>query len=54
VAISNRRLIKADELGVAFNKDYRIEGRGQWQSRRQHRKGPRAACHGGSGDGARA
>ena len=37
VAISNRRLIAADDAGVAFRwKDYRIEGPGRWKTMRLH------------------
>jgi hypothetical protein len=33
VAISNRRLIAADDAGVAFRwKDYRIDGPGRWKN----------------------
>ena len=33
VAISNRRLISADETGITFRwKDYRIEGPGRYQT----------------------
>ena len=32
VAISNRRLIAADDAGVAFRwKDYRVDGPGRWK-----------------------
>ena len=37
VAISNRRLIAADHVGVAFRwKDYRIDGPGRWKTMRLH------------------
>ena len=37
VAISNRRLIAADDTGVAFRwKDYRIEGPDRWKTMRLH------------------
>ena len=37
VAISNRRLIAADDAGVAFRwKDYRIDGPGRWKTMRLH------------------
>jgi hypothetical protein len=37
VAISNRRLIAADDAGVAFRwKDYRIEGSARWKTMRLH------------------
>ena len=37
VAISNRRLVAADDAGVAFRwKDYRIEGPGRWKTMRLH------------------
>src|SRR5271165_4862562 len=37
VAISNRRLIAADDAGVAFRwKDYRIDGLGRWKTMRLH------------------
>ena len=37
VAISNRRLVAADEAGVAFRwKDYRIDGPGRWKTMRLH------------------
>jgi hypothetical protein len=37
VAISNRRLIAADDAGVAFRwKDYRIEGPDRWKTMRLH------------------
>ena len=37
VAISNRRLIAADNAGVAFRwKDYRIDGPGRWKTMRLH------------------
>ena len=37
VAISNRRLIAADDAGVAFRwKDYRIIGSGRWKTMRLH------------------
>ena len=37
VAISNRRLIAADDAGVAFRwKDYRIGGPGRWKTMRLH------------------
>src|SRR5208337_1224385 len=37
VAISNRRLIQADDAGVAFRwKDYRIDGPGRWKTMRLH------------------
>jgi hypothetical protein len=37
VAISNRRLIAADDAGVAFRwKDYRINGPGRWKTMRLH------------------
>jgi len=41
VAISNRRLIAADDGGVSFRwKDYRIEGPGRCPDRRLRRSGP--------------
>jgi hypothetical protein len=37
VAISNRRLVAADDAGVAFRwKDYRIDGPGRWKTMRLH------------------
>jgi hypothetical protein len=37
VCISNRRLIAADDAGVAFRwKDYRIDGPGRWKTMRLH------------------
>ncbi len=37
VAILNRRLVAADEAGVAFRwKDYRIDGPGRWKTMRLH------------------
>jgi hypothetical protein len=37
VAISNRRLIAADDAGVAFRwKDYRVDGPGLWKTMRLH------------------
>jgi len=37
VAISNRRLVAADDAGVAFRwKDYRINGPGRWKTMRLH------------------
>ena len=37
VAISNRRLIAADDAGIAFRwKDYRIDGPGRWKTMRLH------------------
>jgi Putative transposase/Transposase zinc-binding domain len=37
VAISNRRLMAADDAGVAFRwKDYRIDGPGRWKTMRLH------------------
>jgi hypothetical protein len=37
VAISNRRLIAADDGGIAFRwKDYRIDGPGRWKTMRLH------------------
>jgi len=37
VAVSNRRLIAADDAGVAFRwKDYRIDGPGRWKTMRLH------------------
>ena len=37
VAISNRRLVAADDVGVAFRwKDYRIDGPGRWKTMRLH------------------
>ncbi len=37
VAISNRRLIAADDAGVAFRwKDYRTDGPGRWKTIRLH------------------
>src|SRR5271157_5903514 len=37
VAISNRRLVAADDAGVSFRwKDYRIEGPGRWKTMRLH------------------
>jgi hypothetical protein len=37
VAISNRRLITADDAGVAFRwKDYHIDGPGRWKTMRLH------------------
>ena len=37
VAISNRRLIAADDAGVAFRwKDYRADGPGRWKTMRLH------------------
>ena len=37
VAISNRRLVAADDAGLAFRwKDYRIEGSGRWKTMRLH------------------
>ena len=37
VAISNRRLIAADDGGIAFRwKDYRIDGPGRWKNMRLH------------------
>ena len=37
VAISNRRLIAADDAGVAFRwKDYRVHGPGRWKTMRLH------------------
>jgi hypothetical protein len=37
VAISNRRLIAADNAGIAFRwKDYRIDGPGRWKTMRLH------------------
>jgi hypothetical protein len=37
VAISNRRLIAADDAGVALRcKDYRIDGPGRWKTMRLH------------------
>jgi len=37
VAISNRRLVAADDAGIAFRwKDYRINGPGRWRTMRLH------------------
>jgi hypothetical protein len=37
VAISNRRLIAADDAGIAFRwKDYRADGPGRWKTMRLH------------------
>src|SRR5258707_182905 len=37
VAISNRRLVAADDAGIAFRwKDYRINGPGRWKTMRLH------------------
>ena len=37
VAISNRRLVAADDRGIAFRwKDYRIDGPGRWKTMRLH------------------
>ena len=37
VAISNRRLVAADDAGVAFHwKDYRIDGPDRWKTMRLH------------------
>jgi hypothetical protein len=37
VAISNRRLVAADDTGIAFRwKDYRINGPGRWKTMRLH------------------
>jgi hypothetical protein len=37
VAISNRRLVAADDAGIAFRwKDYRIDGPGRWKTMRLH------------------
>ena len=37
VAISNRRLVAADDTGIAFRwKDYRVNGPGRWKTMRLH------------------
>jgi hypothetical protein len=37
VAISNRRLVAADDTGIAFRwKDYRVNGSGRWKTMRLH------------------
>jgi Putative transposase/Transposase zinc-binding domain len=37
VALSNRRLIAADDAGIAFRwKDYRVQGPGRWKTMRLH------------------
>jgi hypothetical protein len=37
VAISNRRLVAADDGGIAFRwKDYRVNGQSRWKTMRLH------------------